>query len=57
MALATVLRRARLVSRPSTSMVRLRAGEKGAKLRARRMRLKSSAGFLPVAPRSSLRAS
>ena len=50
-----MLRRARVVSRPNTSMVRLSAGLNGAKLIAIRMRPKSSAGFLSVSTRSSLR--
>ena len=52
-----MLSRARVISRPKTSIVRLSAGLNGAKLIAMRIRLKSSAGFLPVSARSSLRAS
>lgn len=57
MLLATALRRARVISRPKTAMVRLSAGLNGAKLMAIRMRLNNSAGFLPVSANSSLRIS
>ena len=57
MLLATAVSRARVISRPRTSMVRLSAGLNGAKLMAIRIRLKSSAGFFPVLMRSSFKAS
>lgn len=55
--LATALSLDKVVSLPRTDMVRLRAGENGAKLREMRMRLKSSAGFLFVAVRRLFRTS
>ena len=42
-----------MISRPRTLMVRLSAGLNGAKLMAIRIRLKSSAGFLPVSVSNS----
>ena len=42
-----------MISRPKTSIVRLSAGLNGAKLIAMRIRLKSSAGFLPVSANKS----
>ena len=55
-ALATALMRASEMSRPSTARVRCKAGLNGAKLTDRRIRLNSSAGFLPVSTNSPLRA-
>lgn len=57
MDLATALSLARETSRPKMLRVRCRAGLNGAKLTAMRIKLNSSAGFLPVSVRRELRAS
>ena len=57
MLLATLLSLASETSLPSTSRVRLSAGLNGANDTAMRIKLNSSAGFLPVSASNSFRAS